>query len=45
MTMSSLKVGQVLLVSPDGLLQLLNVLGPALSEGGLGLTVPLLPFL
>jgi hypothetical protein len=43
--MSSLEVGKVLLVSPDGLLKLLNVLGTALPERCLSLPVPLLPFL
>jgi hypothetical protein len=45
MAMSSLEVGKVLLVSPDGLLKLLNVLGTALPERCLSLPVPLLPFL
>jgi hypothetical protein len=45
MAMSSLKVGQVLLVSPDGLLELLNVLGAALTECCLGLAIPLLSLL
>jgi hypothetical protein len=32
-------------VGSDGFLELLDVLGPALSEGRLGLAVSLLPFL
>jgi hypothetical protein len=31
-------------MSSDGLLELLDVLGPALSEGRLGLAISLLPF-
>lgn len=45
MTVSALELVEVLFVNPDGLLQLLDVLGSALPEGGLGLTVPLLSFL
>jgi hypothetical protein len=45
MAVSSLEVGQVLLMGPDGLLELLDVLGSALSEGRLRLAIPLLPFL
>lgn len=45
MAMSSLEVGEVLLVSSDGFLELLDILGPALSEGRLGLAVSLLPLL
>jgi hypothetical protein len=45
MAMSSLKIGQVLLVSPDGLLQLFDVLSPAFSEGSLSLPVSLLSLL
>lgn len=40
-----LQVVQVLLVDLDRLLELLDVLGAALAEGGLGLAVPLLPLL
>jgi hypothetical protein len=43
--MSSLEIGQVLLVGADGFFQLLDVLGPPLTESGLGLAVSLLPFL
>lgn len=43
--MSSLEVGQVLLMGADGLFQLLDVLGATFSEGRLSLTVPLLPLL
>jgi hypothetical protein len=45
MSMSSLEVGQVLLMGSDGLLELLDVLGPALTEGRLCLAVSLLPLL
>jgi hypothetical protein len=45
MAMGSLKVGQILLMSPDGFLELLDVLGPALSESRLSLTVPLFSLL
>jgi len=43
MTMSSLEIGQVLLVGSDGLLELLNVLCPTLPEGRLCLAISLLP--
>lgn len=43
--MSSLEVSQVLLMGSDGLLELLDVLGPALTEGRLCLAVSLLPLL
>lgn len=42
MAMSRLKVGQVLLMSPDGLLKLLDVLGATFPKSCLGLTVSLL---
>ena len=45
MAVSSLKVGQVLLVRTDGILELFDVLGAALPERRLGLAVPLLPLL
>jgi hypothetical protein len=41
--MGGLEVSEVLLMSADGLFELLDVLGSPLSEGGLSLTVPLLP--
>ncbi len=40
-----MKAGKVRLMGTDGFLQLLDVLGPALSKSGLGLTVSLLPLL
>lgn len=43
--MGRLQVVQVLLVDLDRLLELLDVLGAALPERGLGLAVPLLPLL
>lgn len=43
--MRGLQVVQVLLVDLDRLLELLDVLGAALPERGLGLAVPLLPLL
>ena len=43
--MSGLKIGEVLLMGADGLLELLDVLGSPFPEGGLSLTVPLLPLL
>lgn len=43
--MGSLEVVEVGLVDADGLLELLDVLGAALAESGLGLTVPLLALL
>jgi hypothetical protein len=42
---SGLKTGEVLLMRANGFLELLDVLGSPLPEGGLGLTVPLLPLL
>ncbi len=45
MAMGGLEVGEVLLMSSDGLLELLDVLGPALSECRLSLAIPLLPLL
>lgn len=41
----SIEVGQGLLLHTDRLLELLDVLGAAFSEGSLGLSVPLLPLL
>lgn len=45
MAMGSLEVSQVLLMGADGLLELLDVLGSALTKSSLGLTVPLLSLL
>jgi hypothetical protein len=43
--MGGLQVVKVRFMNPDGLLQLLDILRPALSESRLGLAVPLLPLL
>jgi hypothetical protein len=43
--MGGLEVVKVGLMDTDGLLELLDVLSPALSEGGLSLPVPLLALL
>lgn len=43
--MGRLKIVEVGLVDTDGFLELLDVLGASLAEGGLGLAVPLLAFL
>jgi hypothetical protein len=43
--MSSLEVGEVLLVLSNGFLELLDVLSSALAEGCLSLTVSLFSFL
>lgn len=45
MAMSRLEISQVLLMRPDGFLELLDVLGAALSKSSLGLAVSLLPLL
>lgn len=43
--MTLLQALQGILMLLDGGLQLLDVLGPPLAKGGLGLTIPLLPLL
>jgi hypothetical protein len=43
--MGCLEIMQVPFVDPDCLLELLDVLGPALSKGRLCLSIPLLPLL
>ena len=40
-----MEAGKISLMGADGFLKLLDVLGPALSESGLGLAVSLLPLL
>jgi hypothetical protein len=44
MPVSGLKIGEVLLMGADSLLELLDVLGPPFPESRLRLPVPLLPF-
>lgn len=45
MAMTLLQALQRILMLLDGCFQLLDVLGPPLAKGGLGLTIPLLPLL